>query len=106
MASCQAFLLLGCNQSVMAGIIGANNGFGRDFNSPGGNMQSNVTALYDIGCVIGSIVCYFIGERFGRLPILMAGGSSLIVGTSILASSQPLLLSLSLDASKRALGTA
>ncbi|EMR70383.1 hypothetical protein MGN70_005107 [Eutypa lata] len=86
-ASCQAFLLLGYDQGVMAGIIGADNRFGRDFGSPDPAMQGNITALYDIGCVVGSIVCYFIGERFGRRTMLMLGGAIMIVGTAVLASS-------------------
>lgn len=72
---------------VMAGIIGADNRFGRDFNSPDPDMQGNITALYDIGCVLGSIVCYFIGERFGRRTMLIAGGSIMVIGAAILASS-------------------
>ncbi|KAL5363317.1 general substrate transporter [Aspergillus floccosus] len=87
MASCQAFLLLGFDQGVMAGIIGAENRFGRDFNNPDAAMQGNITALYDIGCVVGSVVCYFIGERYGRRTMLIAGGSIMIIGAIILASS-------------------
>ncbi|BCR90202.1 sugar porter family MFS transporter [Aspergillus chevalieri] len=80
MASCQAFLLLGFDQ-------GANNRFGRDFNNPDTAMQGNITALYDIGCVVGSIACYFIGERYGRRAMLMTGGAIMVIGTAILASS-------------------
>ncbi|PLN79950.1 general substrate transporter [Aspergillus taichungensis] len=87
MASCQAFLLLGFDQGVMAGIVGAENRFGQDFNNPDPAMQGNITALYDIGCVVGSIVCFFVGERYGRRSMLMAGGSIMVVGTVILASS-------------------
>lgn len=105
MASCQAFLLLGFDQGacrqiiyfekcvanidkgVMSGIVGADNRFGRDFNNPDTAMQGNITALYDIGCVVGSIVCYFIGERYGRRSMLMTGGTIMIIGTAILASS-------------------
>ncbi|KAJ9130979.1 Sugar transporter [Pleurostoma richardsiae] len=87
MASCQAFLLLGFDQGVMAGIIGADNRFGRDFDHPDAAMQGNITALYDIGCVVGSVVCYFVGERFGRRTMLMCGGTIMIVGTAVLASS-------------------
>ncbi|KAL4791318.1 general substrate transporter [Aspergillus venezuelensis] len=86
-ASCQAFLLLGFDQGVMAGIIGADNRFGRDFNNPDADMQGNITALYDIGCVLGSIVCYFIGERFGRRTMLINGGGIMIIGAIILATS-------------------
>ncbi|KAL3477091.1 general substrate transporter [Aspergillus californicus] len=88
MASCQAFLLLGFDQGVMAGIIGAENRFGRDFNNPDADMQGNITALYDIGCVVGSIVCYFVGERLGRRTMLLNGGGIMIIGSIILASSE------------------
>ncbi|KAL2798627.1 general substrate transporter [Aspergillus keveii] len=87
-ASCQAFLLLGFDQGVMAGIIGAENRFGRDFNNPDADMQGNITALYDIGCVIGSIVCYFVGERYGRRTMLINGGGIMIVGAIILTTSE------------------
>lgn len=90
MATCQAFLLLGFDQGVMAGIIGANNRFGRDFNNPDAGMQGNIVALYDIGCVVGSIACYFVGERLGRRTMLMAGGAIMVVGTTILSSSYSL----------------
>ena len=72
---------------VMSGIVGADNRFARDFNNPDAAMQGNITGLYDIGCVIGSIICYFIGERMGRRTMLMMGGFIMIIGTVILASS-------------------
>lgn len=50
-------------------------------------MQGNITALYDIGCVLGSILSYFVGERLGRRTMLIAGGGIMIIGTVILASS-------------------
>jgi MFS family permease len=71
----------------MAGIIGADNQFARDFNYPDAAMRGNITALYDIGCVVGSIITYFVGERFGRRTMLMMGGSIMVIGTAILASS-------------------
>lgn len=111
-ASCQAFLLLGYDQGedfpearlthtgiqladlgtlvrigVMSGIIGSNNLFARDFDNPDAAMQGNITGLYDIGCVFGSIFCYFVGERYGRRTMLIVGGAIMIVGAAILASS-------------------
>lgn len=71
----------------MSGIIGADNRFGRDFDNPDPAMQGNITALYDIGCVFGSILCYFVGEHFGRRTMLMVGGATMIAGTAVLASS-------------------
>jgi len=46
--SCQAFLLLGYDQGVMSGLVGADNRFGRDFNNPNVDMQGNIVALYDV----------------------------------------------------------
>ncbi|KAF4465013.1 Sugar transporter [Fusarium albosuccineum] len=86
-ASCQAFLLLGYDQGVMAGIIGADNRFGRDFNEPDADMQGNITSLYNIGCVVGSILSYFVGERLGRRTMLMPGASIMIIGAILLAAS-------------------
>lgn len=71
----------------MANIIGADNRFGKDFGHPDAAMQGNITALYDIGCVVGSIICYFVGENLGRRTMLIKGGSIMIIGTIILASS-------------------
>ncbi|CAG8076186.1 unnamed protein product [Penicillium salamii] len=86
-ASCQAFLLLGYDQGVMSGLVGADNRFGRDFNNPDAALQGDIVALYDIGCIIGSIVVFFIGERLGRRWMLMTGGTIMILGTAILATS-------------------
>ena len=71
----------------MAGIIGADNPFGRYFDNPGPEMQGNITALYDVGCVIGSIVCYLVGEKFGRRSMLIAGGTIMVFGAAILGAS-------------------
>ena len=71
----------------MGGIIGADNPFGRYFNNPDADMQGNITALYDIGCVLGSIITYFVGDRFGRRTMLMAGGAIMIVGAALLGTS-------------------
>ncbi|KAL4888868.1 general substrate transporter [Aspergillus ambiguus] len=85
--SCQAFLLLGYDQGVMSGIVGADNRFGRDFNYPDADLQGDIVALYDIGCIIGSILVFMIGERFGRRKMLMAGGGIMVIGSIILATS-------------------
>lgn len=71
----------------MAGIIGNDNAFGRQFNNPDPDMLGNITSLYNIGCVVGSITSYFIAERLGRRTMLMLGGSIMIVGAVILGAS-------------------
>ncbi|GME22635.1 Sugar transporter [Neofusicoccum parvum] len=86
-ASCQGFLLLGYDQGVMSGIIGAENQFGKDFNSPDANMQGLIVSIYDIGCAFGSLVSFFFAEKLGRKNMIIAGGSTMIIGTIILTSS-------------------
>ncbi|KAK7428199.1 hypothetical protein QQZ08_005265 [Neonectria magnoliae] len=71
LASCQAFLLLGFDQGVMAGIIGADNRFGRDFNHPDADMQGNITALYDIGCICFLQVLFQIGTTKVHFKIIL-----------------------------------
>ncbi|CAG7916118.1 unnamed protein product [Penicillium olsonii] len=86
-ASCQAFLLLGYDQGVMSGLIGANNQFGQTFNNPDSTMQGLLTSIYDIGCAVGCLLSLVIGHRFGRRKMIIAGGSIMIIGTIILGSS-------------------
>ncbi|KAK9854854.1 hypothetical protein MYU51_003045 [Penicillium brevicompactum] len=76
-----------CHKGVMSGLVGADNRFGRDFNNPDAALQGDIVALYDIGCIIGSILVFCIGEKFGRRWMLMGGGIIMILGTIILASS-------------------
>ncbi|PIL23206.1 MFS general substrate transporter [Ganoderma sinense ZZ0214-1] len=78
---CQGFLLLGYDQGVMSGIIGADNQFGRDFGHPNPTTQGTIVAIYDIGCAIGSLVTFFWGESIGRKRMIMAGAATMLVGT-------------------------
>ncbi|KAF6806405.1 sugar transporter [Colletotrichum musicola] len=71
----------------MSGIIGADNRFARDFNYPDVAMEGNITSLYNIGCVAGSIFSYFMGERLGRRRMLMGGASMMIIGAVLLGAS-------------------
>jgi MFS family permease len=48
---------------------------------------STVTAIYDIGCFIGAIVAFTIGESLGRKKSIMVGTTIMAVGTILQASS-------------------
>ncbi|TFK37519.1 general substrate transporter [Crucibulum laeve] len=87
---CQGFLLLGYDQGVMSGIIGADNQFGRDFNHPNPTRQGTIVAIYDIGCAVGSLIVFFFGEAIGRKRMIMSGAATMLVGTAILTSSTTL----------------
>ncbi|KAF5392125.1 hypothetical protein D9757_003194 [Collybiopsis confluens] len=80
---CQGFLLLGYDQGVMSGIIGAENQFGHDF----GNPDPTAQGLIDIGCAVGSLIVFIWGERIGRKRTIMSGAATMIIGTAILTSS-------------------
>lgn len=84
---CQGFLLLGYDQGVMSGIIGADNQFGRDFGNPNPTTQGTIVAIYDIGCAVGSLFVFVFGERIGRKRMIMTGAITMIIGTAILTSS-------------------
>jgi sugar porter (SP) family MFS transporter len=72
----------------MSGIIGNNNSrFARDFNYPDTHLQGIITAIYDIGCVAGSVVCFLVGEKVGRRKMIFAGGFIMVIGAIILSSS-------------------
>lgn len=81
------FLLLGYDQGLMSGIVGAENRFARDFNHPSTALEGTITAIYDIGCVIGSILAFIWGDTLGRKKFIFLGGAVMIVGAIILASS-------------------
>ncbi|KAG7699352.1 hypothetical protein KL950_000791 [Ogataea haglerorum] len=85
--SCTGFLLLGYDQGLMSTIVGADNRFGKDFNHPDSDVQGLLSSVYDLGCCLGSVMCFFVGERAGRRWMMLTGGSTMIVGTIILASS-------------------
>ena len=74
----------------MSGLIGAQNQFATDFHNPDTKLQGTIVSIYDIGCAAGSLFSFIAGERFGRKVMILAGGSIMIIGTIILASSTTL----------------
>ena len=74
----------------MSGLIGANNQFAQDFNHPNAKLQGIITSIYDIGCAAGALFNFFFGEKFGRKNMIVAGGTTMIIGTILLGSSTTL----------------
>jgi MFS family permease len=104
-ASPKKYLLI--QKGVMSGLIGAGNQFGREFHRPDTKLQGLIVSIYDvrqflancqalnsnqlqIGCAAGCLIACIFGERFGRKKMIIAGGSTMIVGTIILGSSNTL----------------
>ncbi|KAI0765877.1 general substrate transporter [Trametes elegans] len=87
---CQGFLLLGYDQGVMSGIIGADNQCDEDFGRPDPTTQGTIVSVLDIGCAVGSLITFLWGESIGRKRMIMAGATTMLVGTAILTSSTTL----------------
>ncbi|CZT49703.1 related to sugar transport protein STL1 [Rhynchosporium secalis] len=78
------FLLFGYDQGVMSGIISADP-FNAYFPETKDNSvyQGFVTAIYEIGCLLGAIFILAFGDRTGRRKAMMLGGFIMIIGVII-----------------------
>ena len=82
------FSLFGYDQGLMSGIITASQ-FEETFPAVKGTdrhatvVQGAVTSCYEIGCFFGALTSLWIGEKYGRRPMVIIGASILIVGTFI-----------------------
>lgn len=61
-AGCQGFWILGYDQGVMSGLIGADNQFAEEFNHQDAKLQGIISSIYDFGCVAGALFNFFFGE--------------------------------------------
>lgn len=88
------FLLFGYDQGVMSGLL-TGPAFTRTFPSIDTNagahgsssLQGTVTAIYEIGCFFGSLICMVWGEQLGRRRSIALGCIILSIGAAIQASS-------------------
>ncbi|KAL1637290.1 hypothetical protein SLS58_009381 [Diplodia intermedia] len=82
--STTGFLLFGYDQGVMSGIIASepfNTYFPETLNDK--TYQGFVTAIYEVGCLLGAIVMLMFGDRLGRRKGIMIGASIMILGVII-----------------------
>ncbi|KAI0882058.1 general substrate transporter [Annulohypoxylon maeteangense] len=84
------FLLFGYDQGVMSGIIGSHH-FANVFTEVRNNatMQGLVTAIYEIGCLIGAMFILAVGDVLGRRKAMIIGGAIMIIGATIQVTSFP-----------------
>ncbi|KAJ5374389.1 Major facilitator superfamily domain general substrate transporter [Penicillium concentricum] len=82
------FLLFGYDQGVMSSIIDAKP-FNDVFTATRGNstMQGVVTAIYELGCLVGAVFSLMLGDWLGRRKSIMIGASIMILGVVIQVSS-------------------
>lgn len=71
----------------MAGIIGANNQFGRDFGHPSASLQGTILAIYEIGACAGSLITVAFGDALGRRRTIFIGTLVQVLGAVIQVTS-------------------
>ncbi|KAK2630083.1 hypothetical protein QTJ16_000903 [Diplocarpon rosae] len=81
------FLLFGYDQGVMSGIIAADP-FNAYFPETKDNSvyQGFVTAIYEVGCLLGAVFILAFGDNTGRRRAMMLGGIIMIIGVIIQVS--------------------
>lgn len=89
-AACGAgFLLFGYDQGVFGGLLD-NESFLRTFGFPGATIQGQIVATYDIGCIIGTLVSMYAGDKLGRRRCILTGCVVLIIGAILQTASYSL----------------
>ncbi|KAJ5753764.1 uncharacterized protein N7511_007917 [Penicillium nucicola] len=90
-AACGAgFLLFGYDQGVFGGLL-ENEPFLTTFGNPSVTIQGQIVATYDIGCIIGTLVSMFAGDKLGRRRSILIGCCILIVGAILQTASYSLV---------------
>ena len=76
-ASTCGFLLFGYDNGVFSGLI-VSSWFLKTYHNPSSGLLGTISALYNIGGTIGSVVAFFFGNRLGRRRTILSG---IAVGT-------------------------
>ncbi|KAF4981981.1 hypothetical protein FZEAL_2327 [Fusarium zealandicum] len=85
-------MLFGYDQGVFSGVV-VTQDFLTLHNLQGPsktNLLATVTAIYDIGCFVGAMIAFTVGERLGRKKAIMLGTAIMSVGTLIKVASYSL----------------
>jgi sugar porter (SP) family MFS transporter len=83
-SSAFTFLLFGYDQGVFGGLIATPillHDMG--LRSSDALLQGNIVSIYDIGCLIGCILCAYFGLKMGRRIFIITGSTILILGAAI-----------------------
>ncbi|KAF5003676.1 hypothetical protein FDECE_9786 [Fusarium decemcellulare] len=80
------FLLFGYDQGVMSGIIDADPFHAYFPETKNQTIQGLVTAIYEIGCLMGAMFILWIGDLLGRRRAMILGGFIMILGVIIQVS--------------------
>ncbi|KAI4599134.1 hypothetical protein KJ359_002092 [Pestalotiopsis sp. 9143b] len=81
--------LFGYDQGVFSGVVISKDYLDvHDLHGSGKtNLLSIVTSIYAVGCFLGAVVAFTIGERLGRKKTIMVGSCIMAVGAALQTSS-------------------
>ncbi|KAF2687384.1 general substrate transporter [Lentithecium fluviatile CBS 122367] len=79
------FMLFGWDQGVYGGILG-NERFLATFDNPSATIQGQIVSTYDIGCILGAFLSFFVGDRYGRRKAIALACLSVAIGGALQAS--------------------
>ncbi|THY32290.1 general substrate transporter [Aureobasidium pullulans] len=81
--------LFGYDQGVFSGVVVSDNFL--ELHNLGGpsktKVLSTVAAIYDVGCFIGAIIAFTVGERLGRKKTIILGTAIMSIGVILKTSS-------------------
>ncbi|KIL84856.1 hypothetical protein FAVG1_11726 [Fusarium avenaceum] len=80
-----AFVLYGYDQGVFGGIL-ENEDWLRQFNNPGDTLTGFITSSYNLGCLLGCFINFFVGEKLGRRWTIWVAMGWILVGASLQAT--------------------
>ena len=81
-ASTCGFLLFGYDNGVFSGLI-VSPWFLKTFHNPKAGLLGTVSAMYNIGGVLGGISAFFIGDRLGRRRTILTGIAVCTIGAIV-----------------------
>lgn len=88
--ACSAdMMMFGYDQGVFSGVI-VTPDFLKSHHLEGPantTMLSTVTAIYDIGCFVGALCAFTLGERLGRKKSILIGTTVMVIGVALKAAS-------------------
>jgi MFS family permease len=86
LASGLDFLLFGFDQGLFGGVL-AGEGFKEMLGNPSATRTGLVTAIYDIGCALGAVMAFLIGDKVGRKKSIVYANIIVIIGAAIQTAS-------------------
>ncbi|OAA56723.1 MFS sugar transporter [Niveomyces insectorum RCEF 264] len=79
--------LFGYDQGVFSGVVISDDYLAVHNLAGKTNLSSIITSIYAIGCTLGAIVAFTVGERMGRRKTILVGTTIMAIGAILQASS-------------------